>query len=171
MAIFTGRASNGSDGSAGHPVPPSSAAAKRGLFSVISADVVITGNIAASADLHVDGRIEGDVSCATLIQGQDSRIAGAVVAETARLGGGIDGSVAVRHLTIERSARIVGDVQYESISIEVGASIDGRLKHQPAESESRSFDRASPVAALRQIEPMRAIENGVEPSTAAVAEG
>jgi cytoskeletal protein CcmA (bactofilin family) len=151
-------------------VPAAAGSAKRGLFSVISADVVIAGNIAASADLHIDGRIEGDVSCAALIQGADSRIAGAVVAETARLGGAIEGSVAVRHLTIERSARIVGDVQYESISIEVGASIDGRLKHQPAESESRSFDRTTPATPLRQIEPLRQLESGVETGANLVAE-
>lgn len=151
MAIFTGRTRDGGDTTAGHPVPAVSGT-KRGLFSVISADMAITGNIAATADLHVDGRIDGDVSCAALIQGQDSRIAGAVVAETARLGGAIEGSVAVRHLTIERSARIVGDVQYESISIEVGASIDGRLKHHPADGDSRSFDRAAAPAPVRQIE-------------------
>lgn len=168
MAIFTGKARDGSDAANGHPL--SAAGAKRGLFSVISADVVIAGNITATADLHIDGRIEGDVSCSTLIQGQDSLIAGAVTAETARLGGAIEGSIAVRHLTIERSARIVGDVQYESISIEVGASIDGRLKHQPAESESRSFDRTTPVAPLRQIEPIRQLGSGVDTSASLVAE-
>ncbi len=168
MAIFTGKTRDGSDGATGHPL--AAAGAKRGQFSVISADVVIAGNITASADLHVEGRIEGDVSCATLIQGQDSRIAGAVIAETARLGGAIEGSVAVRHLTIERSARIVGDVQYESIAIEVGASIDGRLKHQAAESESRSFDRTTPVAPLRQIEPIRQIERGVDTGMSLIAE-
>lgn len=31
-------------------------------FSVIGADVVITGNISAKVDLHVDGRVEGDIS-------------------------------------------------------------------------------------------------------------
>ena len=98
------------------------------------------------------------------------QIAGGVIAETARLGGAIEGSVAVRHLTIERSARIVGDVQYESISIEVGASIDGRLKHQPAESESRSFDRTTPVAPLRQIESMRQLERGIDTNASLVTE-
>lgn len=156
MAIFTGKRNDG-DGVAAHLLA-SSVSAKRGLFSVLSADMVIAGNIAASADLHVDGRVEGDVQCATLIQGQDSRIAGAIVAETARIGGAIEGSVAVRHLTIERSARILGDVQYETISIELGASIDGRLQHVTAESDSRIFDRATPVAPLRQIEPVRQIE-------------
>ncbi|MGY2736356.1 bactofilin family protein [Sphingomonas sp. UYP23] len=156
MAIFTGKGRDGG-GSAG-AVLAYPASAKRGMFSVISADMVVAGNITATADLHIDGRIEGDVQCATLIQGQDSRIAGAIVAETARIGGAVEGSVAVRHLTIERSARILGDVQYETIAIELGASIDGRVKHVTESSETGIFDRATPVAALRQIEPVRQIE-------------
>ncbi|GHH07687.1 hypothetical protein GCM10008023_02020 [Sphingomonas glacialis] len=138
MAIFNGKARDGGGGVSGHSIP--SGSGKRGAFSVISADVVVTGNIAASADLHIDGRVDGDVQCGTLIQGQDSRIAGAVIAESARLGGAIEGSVAVRQLTIERSARIIGDVHYETISIEIGASVDGNLKHVTAESAVSPFE-------------------------------
>ena len=60
---------------------------RRGMFSVIGADVVIAGNINASAELHVEGRIEGDVDCAALIQGAESHIVGGVTAESARIAG------------------------------------------------------------------------------------
>lgn len=111
----------------GHP--GGSVGAKRGMFSVIGPDVTVTGNISATADLHIDGRVEGDVNCGALVQGPDSRIVGAVNAEQARLAGTIEGAVAVRQLTVERSAKIQGDVEYETIAIENGAHIDGRLKH------------------------------------------
>lgn len=114
------------------------------MFSVIGPDVVITGNIAATADLHIDGRVDGDISCGNLVQGNDSRINGALKAENARLGGTIEGSVSVRQLTIERAARITGDVEYESIAIETGASIDGRLKHVAADANIRAFERVAP---------------------------
>ena len=39
-------------------------------FSVFGADTRIKGDVAASADLHVDGRIEGDVTCTSLVQGE-----------------------------------------------------------------------------------------------------
>ncbi|WP_353205095.1 polymer-forming cytoskeletal protein [Sphingomonas sp.] len=119
------------------------------MFSVIGADMVITGNVAATADLHIDGRVEGDIACGNFVQGNDSYIKGAVRAESARLGGSIEGSVSVRQLTIERAARITGDVEYESIAIETGASIDGRLKHIAADSGTRTFDRTPPVTAHR----------------------
>ena len=99
------------------------------MFSVLGPDVTITGNINATADLHIDGRVEGDVNCGSLAQGGDSQIFGSVTAEVARLAGSIEGTVRVKTLTVERSARITGDVEYENITIENGGNIDGRLKH------------------------------------------
>ena len=116
------------------PQPQPAGGQKRGMFSVIGSDMIITGNIAATADLHIDGRVDGDVTCGSLVQGGDSRIKGVVKAESARLAGAIEGSVSVRQLTIERAARITGDVEYETIAIENGASIDGRLKHVAADA-------------------------------------
>lgn len=127
------------------PTTPGSATGKRGLFSVIGPDMLITGNVSASADLHVDGRIEGDVQCATLVQGTNSHISGAVRAESARLAGAVEGSVSVRQLTVERAARIMGDVEYDIIAIETGASINGRLTHGTADQA----DANAPLTAVQ----------------------
>lgn len=112
------------------PVPPS---AKRGSsghgFSVIGSDVVVTGNIRATADLHIEGRVDGDLDCGNLVIGGDATVKGQVRAESARVAGTIEGSVAIRQLLVEAGAKITGDVEYETISIENGAQIDGRLKH------------------------------------------
>lgn len=96
-------------------------------FSVIGADVTITGDIVASADLHVDGTIEGDIRCASLVQGEGSAIHGAVTAESARLAGTVTGSITARELVILKSARIDGDVHYDALTIEQGAQVDGRF--------------------------------------------
>ncbi|MCR5871789.1 MULTISPECIES: polymer-forming cytoskeletal protein [unclassified Sphingomonas] len=116
------------------PAPPaqSSGSSKRGMFSVIGPDIVITGSIKASSELHIEGRVEGDVDCGTLAQGAESQIFGSVTAETARLAGAIEGTVRAKLLTVERTARITGDVEYENITIENGGHIDGRLKHMSA---------------------------------------
>lgn len=99
-------------------------------FSIIGADVTITGNLSASVDLHVDGRIDGDVRCASLVQGGSSVVAGAIVAETARLAGTVEGSIEAVDLVIEASAHIVGDVTYEKIRIEQGAHVEGSFRHR-----------------------------------------
>lgn len=104
--------------------------ARHTTFSVLGSDVIVTGNVSASVDLHIDGRVEGDIACASLVQGEDSMIKGAVVAETARLAGTVEGSIVARDLTIQASARITGDVTYENLTIEQGSQVEGRFSHR-----------------------------------------
>lgn len=96
-------------------------------FSVLGADTAIRGDISASADLHLDGKIEGDITCAALVQGESSVVTGAVTAETARLAGTVHGTITARELVILKSARIEGDVHYDALTIEQGAQVEGRL--------------------------------------------
>ncbi len=99
-------------------------------FSVIGSDVVIRGNIEATADLHIDGRVEGDISCASLVQGTGSHVEGAIEAETARLAGTITGSITARELVVLKTAKINGDVHYDALTIEQGAEVEGRFAHR-----------------------------------------
>ena len=99
-------------------------------FSVIGADVTIRGDLSASADLHVDGTVEGDIACASLMQGESSRIEGAIEAQTARLSGRVKGTINVRELVILRTAVIEGDVHYDTLTVEQGAQIEGRFAHE-----------------------------------------
>ncbi|MEO8722364.1 MAG: polymer-forming cytoskeletal protein [Sphingobium sp.] len=123
--------SSKSPSSASPTSPPKSATgAKNTPFSIIGGDVSITGNISASVDLHIDGRIEGDISCAALVQGPDSKIKGHVTAQTARLAGLVEGSITAGELIIESSARITGDVSYDSITIATGGKVEGRFAHK-----------------------------------------
>jgi cytoskeletal protein CcmA (bactofilin family) len=108
---------------------PMATGARHTPFSIIGGDVVITGNVEASVDLHIDGRIEGDISCAALVQGSESRIKGHVSAKSARIGGLIEGSITAEELIVEASARITGDVTYDVISIATGGQIDGKMSH------------------------------------------
>ena len=96
-------------------------------FSVIGTDIVIKGDITASADLHVDGKIEGDISCKSLVQGEDSVIEGAITAETARLSGKVKGTIIARELVVLKTAQIEGDVNYDALTIEQGAAVEGRF--------------------------------------------
>ncbi|MET0307422.1 MAG: polymer-forming cytoskeletal protein [Sphingomonas sp.] len=129
------------------PAVPAGGNGKRGMFSVFGADVSVTGNVTATADLHIDGRVEGDVHCGNLAQGAESRILGSVVAETARIAGTIEGAVRVKQLTVERTARIVGDVEYQTITIEHGGHVEGRMKHLDSpDSAAATGPRAVPDA-------------------------
>ena len=100
---------------------------KSGKLSFIGSEVTILGNIKGNGDIHLDGTVEGDIHCASLILGVASRIKGNITSERATLAGTISGTVNATTLIVEKSARINGDLSYESVSIETGAQVDGRL--------------------------------------------
>ena len=101
-------------------------------LSIIGPEVIISGDLATDAQIHVDGRIDGNVHCASLCQGPAGIIAGNIIADEARLCGTVEGTVSARIIVVEASARIMGDVAYETISIEAGAGIEGRLARRAA---------------------------------------
>jgi cytoskeletal protein CcmA (bactofilin family) len=99
-------------------------------FSIIASDVEITGNLTAKVDLHIDGKVQGDVVCGSLVQGEGSVIIGKVVADNARLSGKVEGSIEATDLIIEASARITGDVLYQNLTIAPGGQVEGKFKHR-----------------------------------------
>lgn len=130
-------------------------------LTFIGPDAIVHGDLATESQLHVDGRIDGNVRCDQLIQGIEGMVAGNIEATEARLAGTVEGAVSGGTLIIEASARIMGDVAYETISIEAGAHIDGRLARRSAlELEARDTREASTmIAAPVSFSPARTSED------------
>lgn len=99
----------------------------RSSFSVLGPDIAIGGDLTAIADLHLDGKVDGDIQCATLVQGETSEISGMVVSESAEIAGQIKGSISAETLVILKTARIEGDVTYGTLTIEEGAQVEGNF--------------------------------------------
>ena len=121
----------------------------RHTISIIASDVEIVGNLNARVDLHIDGKIQGDVTCGNIVQGEGSIIAGKVIAESARLSGSVEGSIEANDLVIESTARITGDVVYTNLTIAPGGQIEGKFRHKSsggAPSISRTTVDISKVA-------------------------
>lgn len=136
------------DKTAAVTLPKASRAGPPGL-SFIGPEVLVSGDLATDAQLHIDGRIDGNVRCAQLVQGQAGTIAGDIYADEARIAGTVEGTVSVRTLFVEASARIMGDVAYETLSIDAGALIEGRLARRAAlglEDKSGAPLIATPVS-------------------------
>jgi cytoskeletal protein CcmA (bactofilin family) len=114
------------------PRPMTDSMGGASTFSVLGADLVVKGDLTAQADLHIDGRVEGDITCAALVQGESSEILGEIRADQARLAGVLRGSITGGDVVIQRSARIYGDVHYDTLTIEQGAVVEGRFAQRSA---------------------------------------
>lgn len=118
-----------------------------GAPSVIGAGITITGNIETTDDLQVDGKVTGDVHCATLMLGENSLMKGSIFATRVRAAGTVEGSIETSDLAVEASARIAGDVTYDRIRIAAGGILQGQMKHKG------SSDEDSETSRLRLVEP------------------
>jgi cytoskeletal protein CcmA (bactofilin family) len=135
------------DNAPGTTAAPSAAKRGNGTLSYIGGEVTITGNISGGGDIHLDGSVEGDVGCNTLILGSGGRVRGNIVAEKVTLGGSVDGTVSAASLTVEKSARIAGDLSYDMISIENGAQVDGRMMRRNASADTSGLTLVSTATA------------------------
>lgn len=115
-------------------------------LSFIGAEVVISGDVTTTCQIHLDGRIDGDLRCATLVQSENGRVAGDILADEARIAGLVEGLVNARTVIVEATARVKGDVAYETISIAAGARIDGRLARREAIAKPGAEDPAVLIA-------------------------
>ena len=129
----------------GVTLPRASRSGPPGL-SFIGPEVLVSGDLATDAQLHVDGRIDGNVRCSQLVQGEAGIIAGNIQADEARIAGTVEGKVNVRILFVEASARVLGDVAYETLSIDAGAQIEGRLARRAALGADEAPLIATPVS-------------------------
>jgi cytoskeletal protein CcmA (bactofilin family) len=128
-----------------------SRADKSGM-SVIGADIVVTGNIEASVDLQIEGRVVGDVRCATLILGESSSIVGTVMAERVRVSGAIEGAIDAKDLAVEATARVKGEITYERLKVANGGSLEGQI------SRRVGVEPAAPSAPLKLVDGDEAAE-------------
>lgn len=123
MAIF----SKGSD-----EAPKNGSRAPHGetALSIIAAGTTITGDIASSGVLKVDGRIEGSVRRSRQVMlGKEGAIHGDVSADEVVLGGTVDGNVtATERLELQPTAVVNGDIATKSIVVMEGARINGQVK-------------------------------------------
>lgn len=113
-------------------------------ISVIGADILITGNIEAEVDLHIEGRVVGDVRCATLILGERSSVTGNVYAQRVRVSGQVEGSIETVDLAIESGARVRGDITYSRLRIANGGIVSGKLEHVPLDTGAEDSRPARP---------------------------
>lgn len=143
-------------------------------LSFIGPDVVVSGDIATGAQLHIDGRIDGNVSCGQLVQGEGGIVAGTIAADEARLSGTVEGPVNARILIVEATARVLGDVAYETISIAAGAEIQGRLARRDALAAGIEVGAAKPVRSAKAKQESPAEADGLfliaEPTQQVAAE-
>ena len=151
--IFQQEKSNGADSGSGYDKN------KKVQHSVISSDLKIKGDLESTGDITIDGAVEGNIKCRTLILGEEPEIKSSIEADTVRICGAFSGDVKARKVVLTKTAKVTGDIYHECLEVEEGAVLEGRLgrlKEEKSSSSSngssKSMDSDSKVTTLKPVE-------------------
>ena len=143
------------DSSSSTPAPASADSAPKqagsGVPSIISQDLKIVGDLKSNGDVQVDGTVEGDIDSRLLIVGAGARIEGSIRSETVRVCGAVHGQIKAKSVTLDKTAKVVGDVIHESLTMESGAFLEGGV---------RRIEKSDPVASVSPLRPSGAGAGG-----------
>jgi cytoskeletal protein CcmA (bactofilin family) len=108
------------------------------IDTLIGAKTRINGDVEFAGGFHLDGYINGNVTCdgaadAFLSVSERGCIEGSVVAPNVLLNGTVKGNIeAADRVELGATAKVLGNVAYTVIETAVGAQINGKLIHRAA---------------------------------------
>jgi cytoskeletal protein CcmA (bactofilin family) len=112
------------------PSPSASANsnASKMVPSIIGEDLAVIGNVASKGEIQVDGEIQGDIHCGSLLLGDRSQVQGSVIAEDVVVRGRVVGSIRGLRVTLQSQSHVEGDIFHQSLAIEQGAYFEGKSR-------------------------------------------
>ena len=137
--------------------------ASKMIPSIIGEGLTITGNVASKGEIQVDGEIQGDIHCGSLLLGDTAQVVGGIIAEEIIVRGRVVGSIRGVRVTLQAQSHIEGDIIHQSLAIEQGAYFEGKSRrtdnpleevknssagsprpvHKPSDFDSKPHDEAS----------------------------
>jgi cytoskeletal protein CcmA (bactofilin family) len=123
--------------------------------TLIAAGTTVTGNLAFSGNVEVEGKVVGDLVASDPGHGTVRVLAAGVVegeirAPTVIVNGTVNGDVhASEHVELAAKATVTGNVHYKLIEMVKGAQVNGNLVYAGGESPAPATARQSSDAALR----------------------
>ena len=150
----------------------SSAMKSAGVPSIISADVVMRGNINSVGEIQFDGTLEGDIKANSLIIGEKASVKGEVICEAVTVRGRVEGGIRAKSVSLASTAHIMGDILHSSLSVESGAHFEGNCRHSDdplSEAAAKDFRRARPSSPAPAPRPVSTNSNDDAPEAPAAA--
>lgn len=117
------------------------------LATLIAQDIIISGSLEYADGLRLDGSVKGNVTGkpgakTLLVLSERGSIEGNVHGYDIVVNGRIHGDVIADHFVeLQANAHVVGNIYYQQLQMDCGASVDGKLaKRDPNDVPSLMLD-------------------------------
>jgi cytoskeletal protein CcmA (bactofilin family) len=105
---------------------------------LIGAGTRIEGSVAFTGGLRIDGEVRGNIVAeegkpGTLVISEQARVEGEIRVPHIVINGTVVGPVhSTEYVELQAKANVTGDVQYNTLEMQLGAVVQGRLIHEAA---------------------------------------
>jgi cytoskeletal protein CcmA (bactofilin family) len=141
--------------------------ASRQRGTVIAEGLKIVGSVTAEGLVELNGQVEGEIYCKSLIVSRQAQVVGTIRAERVVVDGSVKGPIRGDQIILKSQAHVVGDIHQQSLAMEKGALFDGRsvqmqsnveLLEDPEMKPARQFPKTRETLASRieRAEPVEA---------------
>lgn len=96
--------------------------------TILARDLKIEGEISSSGLVEIEGKINGTIKGNSVILREEGFVEGTIIAETLNIKGSFEGNIKAQNINIASKAKVTGNIEYGSLSVEDGACIDGQFK-------------------------------------------
>jgi cytoskeletal protein CcmA (bactofilin family) len=110
---------------------------------LIGSGTRVEGNVIFSGGLRIDGHVRGSIIAeegkpGTLVLSERSHIEGEIRAPHVVINGAVHGPVySSEYVELQAKANVTGDVYYNTLEMQVGAVVQGRLVHENGEQSDK----------------------------------
>ena len=119
---------------------------------LIGAGTRVEGNVIFSGGLRVDGHVKGSIiaeegKSGTLVISEQAQVEGEIRVPHVVINGSVCGPVnSAEYVELQTKANVTGDVYYNTLEMQLGAVVQGRLVHQDA-AKSEKILQLKPATA------------------------
>lgn len=140
----------------------------RPMPSIVSRDMRVTGNLDTPGEVHVEGTVNGDITCSKLIIGATGSVSGHILATTVRVHGRVQGEINAEEVFILNGSTVQGDVVQQLLEIAPGASFEGAIRRRTSAMATAMLAPPTPeplAEATAEAEPLLLATESVETET------
>lgn len=110
--------------------------------SLLSSDLIITGDIKTDGEVQIDGRLDGNVIAGKVTIGEHGIVNGKIVSAVVLVRGKVTGKIDAMSIDLAETANVQADLVQDKLMIANGAFFDGKC--------TRKSSAPTPIKAATQ---------------------
>ncbi|WP_298912031.1 polymer-forming cytoskeletal protein [uncultured Algimonas sp.] len=130
--------SSGGSSSQSDSIPPRKASTAPGqnraasVPSLLSQDLLITGDIKTDGEVQIDGRLDGNISAGKVTIGEHGAVNGKIVSTVVLVRGKVTGKIDATSIELAETANVQADLVQDKLVVANGAFLDGKCNRKSA---------------------------------------